>query len=143
MFSKQARNIQEISHPFFSKWWNSYDDYIQDLKQYERENNIIFSIKDSRLLREPYKSRFKYEYCKVMCKHGARPKSSKIDNSRPNQHTYHTHVSSAQHLNSIQIVKNCFSTRSFQLITIIKFRMIYTTIWKEMINSKTTMKQRL
>ena len=128
MFSKQARNIQEISHPFFSKRWNSYDDYIQDLKQYERENNIIFSIEDSRLLREPYKSRFKYEYCKLMYKHGARPKSLKIVNLRPNQHTYHKQFECGARLKFDPDSFQIFFHKVFQLITIIKFRTIYTTI---------------
>ena len=41
-------------------------------------------IKNNDLL----KQQFHYDYCQIKCKHGTKQRSNKVDNSRPNQHSY-------------------------------------------------------
>ena len=85
MEAKLSLSNLEDEHPFFSKTWNSYSEFKQDLDKYQTDENILLSTVNSKLIKnnDLLKQQFHYEYCQIKCKHGTKQRSNKVDNSRP------------------------------------------------------------
>ena len=90
-FKKTNLNFErEENHQLFSKKWNSYNEFKFDFEQYQKTENVILSIVDSRLIKnnQDLKDKFYYELCVIKCKHGTKQRSNVVNGSRPNQHTF-------------------------------------------------------
>ena len=69
-FKKTKLNFErEENHQLLSKKWNSYNEFMYDFEQYQKTENVILSIVDSRLIKNnrDLKDKFYYELCVVKC----------------------------------------------------------------------------